>query len=160
VTDGVTRRVGFWTRNAEGPLPLPQQVRDVSESGGATRSADNNDDTTCSLVGGSVWGMIRSAALEIDSRVLSMVCIDTDHVMTANEAWSQVWQELVLPHWNASSDDTVGEVEICYRGETQFLRRLCASRIHIMGNSELDMKLEGMQDDIVALLALHVVLVV
>mmetsp|Transcript_17583 Transcript_17583/g.25661 ORF Transcript_17583/g.25661 Transcript_17583/m.25661 type:complete len:103 (+) Transcript_17583:365-673(+) len=69
-------------------------------------------------------------------------------VMTANEVWSQVWRELVLLHWNASRDDTVAEVEICYRGKTRFVRRLCASRSHIMGDTELDMKLQGMQDNI------------
>jgi len=64
-------------------------------------------------------------------------------VMTANEVWSQVWRELVLLHWNASRDDTVAEVEICYRGQTRFVRRLCASRSHIMGDTELVLKSRG-----------------
>ena len=140
-TDGVRRRICFWTRNAEGPAQVHND--DASESG-KTRSEDY--DETCSLVGGSVWGMVRSAAMEMDSRVLSMVCIDTDCVVGAKEAWRQVWQELVVSHWNArsasaSGDDdgsnTVAEVEVCYRGKSRYVRRLCEGRSHIMGDTEL-----------------------
>ena len=85
-----------------------------------------------------MWGMIRSAALEIDSRVLSMVCIDTDDVVGAKEAWRQVWQELVVSNWNArsasaSGDDgsnTVAEVEVCYRGKSRYVRRLCSHKYY------------------------------
>ena len=76
-----------------------------------------------------------------------MVCIDTDGVLGTKEAWRQVWQELVVSHWNArsasaSGDDgggsnTVTEVEVCYRGKSRYVRRLCASRNHIMGDTEL-----------------------
>ena len=59
-TDGVSRRICFWTRNAEGPAQVHND--DASESG-KTRSEEY--DKTCSLVGGSVWGMVRSAAMEM-----------------------------------------------------------------------------------------------
>ena len=94
-----------------------------------------------------MWGMVQCAALEMDSRVLSLVCIDTDSVVGAKEAWRQVWHELVVSHWNAKSasasgddDDgsnTVAEVEVCYRGKSRYVRRLCAGRSHIMGDTEL-----------------------
>ena len=90
-TDGVSRRICFWTRNAEGPH-FQQACDDTSESD-RPRSGDY-DEMLCSLVGGNVWGMVRSAAVEMDSRVLSMVCIDTDDAVGAEEAWRQVWQEL------------------------------------------------------------------
>ena len=100
-----------------------------------------------------MWGMVRSAAMEMDSHVLSMVCIDTDGVVGAKEAWRQVWQELVVSHWNArsasaSGDDddgsnTVAEVEVCYRGKSWFVRRSCAGRSHIMGDTELVLSSRG-----------------
>ena len=65
-TDGVSRRICFWTRNAEGPHT--QQVCDDASESGKTRS--NDHDERCSLVGGSVWGMVQSAAMEMDSSVV------------------------------------------------------------------------------------------
>ena len=153
-TDGVSRRICFWTRNAEGPLQVHND--DASESG-KTKSDDY--DETCSLVGGSVWGMVRCAALEMDSRALSMVCIDTDDAVGAKEAWRQVWQELVVSHWNvrgasASQGDgsnTVAEVEVCYRGQSRYVRRLCASRSHIMGETALVLNKRGRLENMTVL---------
>ena len=49
---------------------------DGREQGG-TRSDEHNE--ACLLVGGTVWGMVQCAAEEIDSRLLSIVCVDTEH---------------------------------------------------------------------------------
>lgn len=34
----------------------------------------------CSLIGFSVWVMVSGATLDIDSRVLFMVCIENEHM--------------------------------------------------------------------------------
>ena len=52
-----------------------------------------------------------------------MVCTDTEHVVMAEEAWSQVWGEFVLPYYNKSilSEEDEGaftEGEVCYCGES------------------------------------------
>ena len=75
-----------------------------------------------------MWGMVRCAALEIDSRVLSMVCIDAEDVAIGEKMWSQIWWELVLPYRNGSflseeDEDAFTEGEICYRGKSWFVRR-------------------------------------
>ena len=57
-----------------------------------------------------------------------------------------------MSHWNAriasaSGDDdgsnTVAEVEVCYRGKSWFVRRSCAGRSHIMGDTELVLSSRG-----------------
>ena len=83
--------------------------------------------------------------------MLSIVCIDMDNAVGVSEAWRQVWQELAVSHWNtrsasASQDDgsnAVAEVEVCYRGRSRYVRRLCASRSHIMGDMELVLNERG-----------------
>ena len=60
-TDGVSRRICFWTRNAEGPHPQP--VRDDASENGKTKSDDY--DERCSLVGGSVWGQKRKMLFNV-----------------------------------------------------------------------------------------------
>ena len=147
-SDGVTHQIGFWTCNAEGP----QQACDMSGHGDSEK--DSCDDA-CMLVGGSVWGMIRSAALEIDFRLLSMICIDTDHILTTKDTLTQATQELIMPYWKSrmsTSEDGSdnAETEICYRGENRYVRRLCKSRSHIMGDAELGLHRRGRLDKIVS----------
>ena len=43
---------------------------------GGTRGDEHNE--ACSLVRGSVWGIVQCAALEMNSRLSLMVCIDTE----------------------------------------------------------------------------------
>ena len=63
----------MWNNMREGGQSM---CNDLTSKGGKARSV--NYDKTCSLVGDSVWGgVVQSAAFEIGSRVLSMVCICT-----------------------------------------------------------------------------------
>ena len=40
------------------------------------------------------------------------------------------------------------EGEICYRGKSRFVRRLCASRGHIVGDTDLVLESRGMLDNL------------
>ena len=89
--------------------------------------------------------MIRSAALEIDFLLLSMICIDTHPILTTKDALIQATQELIMPYWKSrmrtsedGSDNT--EKEVCYHGKNRYVRQLYRSRSDIMGDTELPMK--------------------
>ena len=111
-----------------------------------------------------MWGMVRSAALEFDPGILSMVCIDTntdttdvdananldrdrDHtlILTAAKEASQVLCELVVPYRNITKiwESASVETEICYRGKTRLVRRLCPSSSPRMGDTELVLSERG-----------------
>ena len=109
---GTTRHICFWTHNAEGPW-----VDDTEE--GASISTNEYS----SLVGGSIRGLVRSALLEIDAAMLRMVCIDTDHPRIDMDSYHQVLQEL-----HSTDDPKLFELEVSYRGNTRFVRRLRKSK--------------------------------
>ena len=51
---------------------------------------------SASLLGGSIWGMARSAALEIDSTSLQIICVDTDLGCDMRDGFVKVLQELIM----------------------------------------------------------------
>ena len=134
VRDGITRQICFWTCNAEGPW---------------VDSTEEGDDIAVneysSLVGASVWGMVRSASLEIDPGMLRMVCVDTDTSYNAMDGLNQVLQEL---HGTADNSKP-SEFEICYRGNERFVRRLRESDHHIIGDVELTLNSRGSLENLV-----------
>ena len=105
---GTTRHIFCWTDNAEGLW-----VDDTEEGA----SISTNEYST--LVGGSVRGLMRFALLEIDAAMLRMVCIDTDHPRINMDSYHQVLRELHL-----TDDPKLFELEVSYRGNTCFVRRL------------------------------------
>merc|ERR1712161_180032 len=104
-------RLGFWTCNAEGPLePI------------ATINNEVNVDGKKMLSGGSIWGLVRTAALEINSRKISIVCIDTDSSLSEKDMIVQVGHELLV-----DDDNNMPVPEVAYRGKQRFERRLSHS---------------------------------
>ena len=110
-TDGITRCIGFWTRNAE----VPQKLLGMKDEDDV--KIDDIDEVL-SLVGGSVWGMVRSAVLEINPNILSIVCIDSDCDFLSPFNLNEV---LMIGSHNSSS-------EVCFRSSHRFERRLCLSK--------------------------------
>ena len=43
----------------------------------------------------------------------------------------------------ADGSNTVAEVDVCYRGRSRYVQRLCASRSHIMGDTKLVLNERG-----------------
>jgi NADP-dependent 3-hydroxy acid dehydrogenase YdfG len=113
-TGGVIHRVCFWTCNAEGPWI--RGVENVIEEG------------CLSLVGASVWGMVRSASLEIDHNLLRVVCVDTDESHNVTLAFNQVLMEL-----SNSDNSKEGDDEVAYRNKSRFVRRLQRIDNHTIG---------------------------
>jgi hypothetical protein len=116
-SDDMNRQICFLTHNAEGP---------------SFGSVGNEVLECSSLIGASIWGMVRSASMEIDPNLLRMVCIDTDEPYNGNAGFKQVFQELYPSDGSKESDR-----EISYRANTRYVRRLRRSDHHIIGDVEL-----------------------
>ena len=131
-TDDTTHQVCFWTCNAEGPWVDDRNLG---------LSVANNEYS--SLIGSSVWGMARSASLEIDPSVLRMICVDTN-ICSKMEGFTQVLQEL---HW-VDDHTKLLDSEVSYRGEGRFVRRLRRSNHHVIGDAELTLNNRGSLENI------------
>jgi len=133
-SDGIVRQIFFLTHNAEGPC--------VHGTEGIYNSALEYS----SLVGGTIWGMIRTASLEIDPAMLRMVCIDTDTDLSriGSDGFNQVLQELC-----ETDTSKALEPEISYRGNTRFVRRLCKSKRHLIGDVEVTLNKRGSLENLV-----------
>ena len=116
-SDDMNRQICFLTHNAEGP---------------SFGSVGNEVLECSSLIGASIWGMVRSASMEIDPNVLRMVCIDTDEPYSGNAGFKHVLRELYPSDGSKESDR-----EISYRANTRYVRRLRRSDHHIIGDAEL-----------------------
>ena len=131
-TNGKPRQLCFWTSNAEGPWVGDSDVR----------SSTDSDCDRLSLIGSSIWGMIRSASLEIDASVLRLVCIDTE-LCSEREGLTHVVHEL------GTIDNTMNiEGEVSYRGNERFVRRLQRSKQHLIGDVELTFGKRGSLDNL------------
>ena len=62
----------------------------------ATINNEVNVNSKQMLAGGLIWGLVRTAALEIDSRKISIVCIDTDSSLSEKDMIVQVGHELLV----------------------------------------------------------------
>ena len=99
---------------------------------------------SASLLGGSIWGMSRSAALELDSTSLQIICVDTDLGFGMRDGFVKVVQELIRK----------GEVldnEISYRGQgnTRFVRILRPSMNPLLEDVELTLESRGSLESLV-----------
>ncbi|KAL9188495.1 LOW QUALITY PROTEIN: hypothetical protein ACHAXT_006873 [Thalassiosira profunda] len=128
-TDGTARQICFWTCNAEGPWA--GSTATGAETGVAAHDVD-------SLIGASVWGMVRSALLEVDPSVLRLVCVDTDSSYGDPASLHQVLQEV-------QGTDATGPLDsgVCYRGQKRFVRRLRKAEQHVIGDVELALGARG-----------------
>eukprot|EP00584_Thalassiosira_punctigera_P001363 CAMPEP_0172527556 /NCGR_PEP_ID=MMETSP1067-20121228/2201_1 /TAXON_ID=265564 ORGANISM="Thalassiosira punctigera, Strain Tpunct2005C2" /NCGR_SAMPLE_ID=MMETSP1067 /ASSEMBLY_ACC=CAM_ASM_000444 /LENGTH=3313 /DNA_ID=CAMNT_0013311309 /DNA_START=123 /DNA_END=10064 /DNA_ORIENTATION=- len=107
--DGLSRQICFWTQNAEGPW--------------TNGIVEGTTDESMKLLEGSIWGMVRSASLEIDPHKLRMICVDTDMLCAgAIDCLGQVMDELNC------HDSRQPDVEVVYRGNTRYVRRLQVSQ--------------------------------
>ena len=117
----ITHQICFLTCNAEGPC-----IDDAEEG------PDIATNECSSLVGAGIWGMARSASLEIDPAILRLVCIDTDYKKSDMNGLNQVLREL-----RGIADSKLLELEVSYRGNARFVRRLRKSEHHAIGEVEL-----------------------
>merc|ERR1711957_283389 len=109
--------------NAEGPL---ESI--------ATINNEVNVNSKQMLAGGLIWGLVRTAALEIDSRKISIVCIDTDSSLSEKDMIVQVSHELLV-----DGDNNMPVPEVAYRGKQRFERRLShSSQPNIIKPSECE----------------------
>ncbi|KAL7542765.1 hypothetical protein ACHAXR_013097 [Thalassiosira sp. AJA248-18] len=121
--DGITRQVCFWTRNAGGPYV--HGVESKIEDGGGSIIDDFS-----SVVVGSILGLVRSAALEINFNVLRMICVDTDCSWTDRNGVNLVLHEM---QGNRDVGDML-EVDVSYRENNRYVRRLQRSKHHVIGD--------------------------
>ncbi|KAL7554746.1 hypothetical protein ACHAWF_018278 [Thalassiosira exigua] len=120
----IHRRVCFLTRNAEGPA-----TEDVVFD---TASKETSSDC---ILGGGIWGMIRTATVELDSRLVSLVCMDTDAFGDGKSMADQVRAECM-------AHPSTAEPEISYRGHRRYVRRISKGEA-IPGDVELVVSSKG-----------------
>ena len=89
---------------------------------------------------GAVWGLMRTAHMELPSRV-SVMCMDTD-ASKAEDLTGQIVSELRIP------DTDGGFREVAYRGCTRHCRRLQRSRFHTIGPAALQLEERGHLTDL------------
>ena len=94
-------RLGFWTCNTKGPLESIVTINN-----------EVNVNSKQILAGGLIWGLVRTAALEIDSRKISIVCIDTYSSLSENDMIVQVSHELLV-----DGDNNMPVPEVAYPGK-------------------------------------------
>ena len=51
------------------------------------------------LTGGLIWGLVRTVVLEIDSRMISIVCIYTKYILSEKGMIAQVGYESLVDGW-------------------------------------------------------------
>ena len=88
-------------------------------------------DEHASLLGASIWGMVRTASLEIDPAMLRLVCVDSYHSRDDTGGFRQLLRELKTTVGSKFLDS-----EVVYRDNTRFVRRLRKSKHHIVGNEK------------------------
>ena len=71
--------------------------------------------------------MVRSASSEIDPAILRLVCIDADYSRSDMNGLNQVLHEL-----RGIADPTLLELEVSYRGNARFVRRLRKRKKHLI----------------------------
>eukprot|EP00957_Ditylum_brightwellii_P002409 184757-Ditylum_brightwellii.AAC.1 len=116
----------FLTSNTEGPL----------EDSSIDCSENHHHDSI--LSGGAIWGLIRSAALEVDMQKISLHFLDTDFSTPAQDVMRQVTRELT----NVSGED----FEVSFRGTDRFVRRLSRSKKSVIGDCQLHLDERGSFD--------------
>ena len=87
---------------------------------------------------------MRFASLEIDPAILRLVCIDADYSRSDMNGLNQVLHEL-----RGIADSTLLELEVSYRDNAQFVRRLHKSEHHAIGDAELTLSSRGSLENLV-----------
>ena len=61
-----------------------------------TINIEVNIDCKQILTGGLIWGLVRTVVLEIDSRMISIVCIYTNYLLSEKDMIAQVGYESLV----------------------------------------------------------------